>query len=103
MDDMLKFTFRKILKDHREDLERVKAQFPHDDIIFPDETVTLTFRDGVNLLRESGWQEDDQELSEYDDLSRAAEIRLGQLVKEKYHTDYYILGMSCAFLPLIVS
>jgi aspartyl/asparaginyl-tRNA synthetase len=94
MDDMLKFIFRKILQDHQEELERVKAQFPHDDIVFPDQTLVLTFRDGVKLLRESGWQEEDQELSELDDLSRAAEVRLGQLVKEKYHTDYYILGTS---------
>ena len=28
---------------------------------------------------------------EDDDLSTRGEMRLGELVKEKYHTDYYIL------------
>lgn len=33
------------------------------------------------------------EIDEYNDLSREAGVRLGELVKQKYHTDCYILGM----------
>ena len=48
---------------------------------------------GIQMLRDSGWKEEDgSELSEYEDLSTRAEQRLGQLVREKYKTDYYILG-----------
>ena len=44
------------------------------------------------MLKESGWKEDDgSELSETEDLSTRAEQRLGQLVKEKYGADFYIL------------
>ena len=45
------------------------------------------------MLRESGYKtEDGNEPSEWEDLSTAEEKRLGQLVKEKYNTDYYILS-----------
>jgi len=43
------------------------------------------------MLKESGWEEEEEELDEYEDLSRKAERRLGELVKKKYNTDYYIL------------
>lgn len=54
------------------------------------------------MLRESGWREEDgSEPSEWDDLSTRAEQRLGQLVREKYHTDYYILGQYRITLQLV--
>ena len=58
-----------------------------------DETTTLRFAEGIRLLRESGWKDDDDGStpSEYEDLHTKAEKRLGELVKEKYHTGYYIL------------
>ncbi len=44
------------------------------------------------MLKESGWTEEDgSEINEFENLSTRAEQRLGQLVKEKYGTDYYIL------------
>ena len=45
------------------------------------------------MLQEAGYKEDDgREITDEDDLSTPAERRLGQLVKEKYNTDYYILS-----------
>src|ERR1700734_1219732 len=92
IDGMLKHIFCSVLENHQNELSRVKRQFPHDDLVFPDETVILNFHDGIDLLKDDGWTEDNEELDEYEDLSRPAEVRLGQLVKEKYNTDYYILG-----------
>lgn len=47
------------------------------------------------MLKESGSKDDDgNDLSEEEDLSTAAERELGRLVKERYGTDYYILGGS---------
>lgn len=47
------------------------------------------------MLQEAGYKEDDgREITDEDDLSTAAERKLGQLVKEKYNTDYYILSKS---------
>jgi aspartyl-tRNA synthetase len=97
IDGMLKHIFRSVLENHQNELSKVKRQFPHDDLVFPDETVILNFHDGIDLLKDDGWTEDNEELDEYEDLSRPAEVRLGQLVKEKYNTDYYILGTYRSF------
>lgn len=71
----------------------MKPQFPHEDLVILDETPRLKFAEGIQMLKESGWKEDDgSPADEWDDLSTAAERRLGQLVKEKYGADYYILG-----------
>ena len=94
IDGMLKHIFRSILENHQSELDKVKRQFPHDDLVFPDDTVVLDFHDGIRMLKDDGWTEDGEDLDEYEDLSRRAEVRLGQLVKERYNTDYYILGMS---------
>ena len=70
----------------------MKKYFPHDDLVILDQTPRLKFAEGIRMLKESGWTEEDgRELTEYEDLSTRAEQRLGQLVKEKYGADYYIL------------
>ena len=80
-------------------IETVKHVFPHEDLVFPQKTLRLTFTQGIQL-RESGWKDDDgTEPSEDDDLSTATERRLGQLVKERYGTDYFILGVSLPIRP----
>jgi hypothetical protein len=91
-DETLKHIFKGIYERFRPELEATKQRFPHEDLVWHDETTTLRFADGVMLLRESGWKDDDgNPPSEHDDLNTKAEKRLGELVKEKYHTDYYIL------------
>ena len=60
--------------------------------MFLDETPRIRFADGIKMLREAGYKDDDgEEPNEFEDLTTNAERRLGQLVKEKYGTDYYIL------------
>ena len=45
------------------------------------------------MLREAGYKEEDgADPKDDEDLSTAGERRLGALVKEKFGTDYYILG-----------
>ncbi|KZT18358.1 aspartyl-tRNA synthetase cytoplasmic [Neolentinus lepideus HHB14362 ss-1] len=92
IDEMFLHIFKSIYRDYREEIDTVKQQFPHDDLVIPDETLKLRFADGIQLLKESGWKEEDgTELTDEDDLSTAAERRLGEIVKQKYNTDYYIL------------
>ncbi|KAF7973292.1 hypothetical protein HWV62_15671 [Athelia sp. TMB] len=93
VDGMLKRIFPLLQTKNTEEIERFKRQFPHDDLVFPHETIILPFPEGIKLLKESGWtEEDEEEIDEYKDLSHLAEVRLGQLVKEKFNTDYHILG-----------
>lgn len=92
IDATLKHIFKGIYERFRPELEAVKEHFPHEDLVWHEETIRLTFAEGVKLLRESGFEDDDgSPPSEHEDLHTKAEKRLGELVKEKYHTDYYII------------
>jgi aspartyl/asparaginyl-tRNA synthetase len=81
IDGLLKHVFRSILVNPRAELDHVKRQFPDDDLVFSKDTVTLNFHDRISLLKEDGRTEDGEDLDGYEDLSRRAEVRLGQLAK----------------------
>ncbi|OTA99772.1 hypothetical protein M426DRAFT_16090 [Hypoxylon sp. CI-4A] len=92
IDEMLKAIFKGIYARYRRELDNVKTKFPHEDMVWIEKTPRLTFKEGIQLLNSSGWLDDDgKPASDVEDLGTRAEIRLGQLVKEKYGTDYYIL------------
>ncbi|KAH7175997.1 hypothetical protein EDB81DRAFT_896862 [Dactylonectria macrodidyma] len=50
-----------------------------------DETPIITFSEGIQMLRDDGHD------GEEEDLSTPDEIRFGQLVREKFGTNYYVL------------
>jgi aspartyl/asparaginyl-tRNA synthetase len=103
IDGMFLYIFKNLQQNHRDEIETVKRSYPHDDLVFLDKTLVLKFGEGVKLLVESGWKEEDGSVpSELDDLSTAGERRLGQLIKEKYHTDYYILSESSHFPVMLL-
>ena len=92
IDEMLKGIFKGVYARHRKEIDVVKARFPHEDLVWLEKTPVFTFKQAVDLLNSSGWtDEDGKPQSEYADLGTRAEIRIGQLVKEKYKTDYYII------------
>lgn len=73
-------------------IETIKSQYPHDDLVFLDKTLKLKFAEGVQMLIDSGYKEENgSPPSPLKDLSTKAEQTLGRLVKEKFHTDFYIL------------
>ncbi|KIK63121.1 hypothetical protein GYMLUDRAFT_41440 [Collybiopsis luxurians FD-317 M1] len=92
VDSTLKAIFKAVYETRRREIEIIKTQFPLPDLVWLDETPVIIFADGVQMLIDSGWTDDEGNKPKKDeDLSTRAEIRLGELVKEKYHTDYYIL------------
>ena len=46
----------------------------------------ILFKDAVALLREDG-----KEMGDFDDFSTPLEVRLGEIIREKYDTDFYII------------
>ncbi|KAJ2903877.1 putative aspartyl-trna synthetase protein [Zalerion maritima] len=68
------------------ELEIVRKRFPSTNLKWLDDTLILPFTEGLRMLREDGRDVGDEE-----DLSSNDEIRLGELVKMKYDTDYFIL------------
>ncbi|KAI9277241.1 hypothetical protein BDA99DRAFT_495229 [Phascolomyces articulosus] len=86
LDEMFVYIFSNLQKRYRTEIEAVKKQYPHEDFEFLPKTLRLKYAEGIQMLRDAG-----VELGDYDDLSTANEKLLGKLVKEKYHTDFYIL------------
>ncbi|KAK1759793.1 aspartate--tRNA ligase [Echria macrotheca] len=92
IDHLMKSIFKGIYERFRRELDIIKTRFPHDDLVWLEETPIIKFKDAVKLLNDSGWTDDHgRQASDTEDLSTRAEIRIGELIKEKYGTDYYII------------
>lgn len=86
IDGLLRFMFSELKGRYSKEIEAVRQQFPSQDFTFPDKTVILKYREGLEMLRADG-----VELEADADINTENEKRLGRLVKAKYDTDYYIL------------
>lgn len=92
LDAVIKNMLKGIYGRYRREIEIVKHQFPSEDVVWLEETPIIRFADGIKMLNDSGWRDEEgNPLPEDEDLHTRDEIRLGELVKEKYGTDYYIL------------
>lgn len=92
IDDLMKNIFSAIYSRNRKEIDAIKTHFPHEDLIWLDETPRLKYKEAIGLLNASGWRDENgNKASEFEDLGTRAEIRIGELVKEKYGTDYYII------------
>lgn len=65
-------------------LETIGQQYPFEPLVW--KPTRITFAEGIALLRESG-----VEIGEMEDLSTENEKKLGQLVKTKFATDFFIM------------
>ncbi|GAB2226283.1 hypothetical protein Droror1_Dr00022084 [Drosera rotundifolia] len=70
----------------KKELERIGRQYPFDPLKYLRKTLKLTFKEGVEMLKEAG-----VEVDPLGDLNTESERKLGQLVFEKYGTEFYIL------------
>lgn len=92
IDATIKNILKGVYERNRREIEIIKQQFPSEDVVWLEETPVIRFSDGIKMLNDSGWRDEDGNLLHDDeDLHTRDEIRLGELVKEKYGTDYYIL------------
>ena len=92
LDRTFKHIFTGIYQQYRHEIDIVKRRFPHEDLVWLEETPRIPFADGIRLLNETGWRDEEgKELPLDQDLSTRDEIQLGKVVKDKYKTDFYIL------------
>lgn len=68
------------------ELERVKEQHSFEDLQYLKKTLKIDYATGCQLLREAGVEQGD-----YEDLSTENEKKLGDIIKEKYKTDFFIM------------
>lgn len=70
----------------KQEIERVREQHPFEDLKYLRPTLKLTYAEGCALLRGAGVDQGD-----YEDLSTENEKKLGDVVKEKYGTDFFFM------------
>ncbi|CAL0317474.1 unnamed protein product [Lupinus luteus] len=68
------------------ELEAVRKQYPFEPLKYLRQTLRLTYEEGVQMLKDVGI-----EIEPFGDLNTESERKLGQLVSEKYGTEFYIL------------
>ncbi|KAF9579611.1 aspartate--tRNA ligase dps1 [Lunasporangiospora selenospora] len=85
-DELFVYIFKGLETEYAADLEVVHRQYPFEKFQYLPKTLRLEYKDAVALLRENG-----VEIGDYDDLSTEVERKLGQYVKEKYNTDFFML------------
>ncbi|CAA0838122.1 Class II aminoacyl-tRNA and biotin synthetases superfamily protein [Striga hermonthica] len=68
------------------ELEVISRQYPFQKLKYLRKTLRLTFEEGVQMLKEAGI-----EIDPLGDLNTESERKLGQLVLEKYDTEFFIL------------
>ncbi|KAH7573931.1 hypothetical protein ACOSP7_007876 [Xanthoceras sorbifolium] len=78
--------FDKLNEKCKKDLEAVRKQYPFEPLKYKTETLRLPFEEGIQMLKDAG-----VEIDPLGDLNTEAERKLGQLVLEKYGTEFYIL------------
>lgn len=84
--DLFIHIFDGLNKRCKHELEAVRAQHPFEDLKYCKPTLKLTYPEGCALLRAAGIDQDD-----YDDLTTENEKKLGDLVREKYDTDFFFM------------
>ena len=81
------FIFEGINERCQEELQCVRAQYPFKNLKYSKtNTLKISFAEGYALLRESGIEHE-----EYGDLNTENEKKLGEIVKEKYGTDFFLV------------
>lgn len=83
LDVFLKSVFKAVYS--MPEVEVVRKRWPSGEFKWLEETLILPFTEGLQMLRDDGRDVEEE------DLSTPDEIRLGQLVREKFGTDYYVL------------
>ncbi|KAG6038740.1 hypothetical protein E4U41_003767 [Claviceps citrina] len=83
IDEFLKATFTAVYA--MPEVKEVQKRWPSREFKWLEQTLILDFADGIQMLRDDGRD------VPMEDLSTPDEMRLGELVRERYGTDYYVL------------
>ncbi|CAH8353161.1 unnamed protein product [Eruca vesicaria subsp. sativa] len=86
VDELFVYMFTELNEKCKKKLEAIGKQYPFEPLKFLEKTLRLTFEEGIQMLKEAG-----VEVDPLGDLNTESERKLGQLVFEKYKTEFYIL------------
>lgn len=86
MSDLFVSIFNGLETRYKNELEVIRQQFPFEPFKCKVPTLRLTYKEGCAMLKEAGKTQDPLE-----DITTENEKFLGELVKKKYDTDFYML------------
>ncbi|CAA7015215.1 unnamed protein product [Microthlaspi erraticum] len=86
VDELFVSIFTRVNDRCEKELAAVGKQFPFAPLKFLPKTLRLTFAEGIQMLKDAG-----VEVDPLGDLNTESERKLGQLVLEKYDTEFYML------------
>ncbi|KAB8270896.1 aspartyl-tRNA synthetase [Aspergillus minisclerotigenes] len=92
-EDLLVFILTQLKERYKDQIAVIQKSYPKaGDFKLPKDgkALRLNYMDGVALLKEAGVDVSEQERFE-NDFSTAMEKQLGQIIREKYDTDFYVL------------
>mmetsp|Transcript_11069 Transcript_11069/g.33042 ORF Transcript_11069/g.33042 Transcript_11069/m.33042 type:complete len:590 (-) Transcript_11069:34-1803(-) len=81
--------FRTLLETFGAELAIISQVYPFEEFKFLEAPLRMTFAEGIALLREAGVDASQQ--GDFDDLSTVNEKILGDVVKKKFGTDFFIM------------
>ena len=84
--NMLVYIFNNLKTHQANEILCVREKIQSDEIVYPENPLIFKFSDCVKMLREDGKIQDD-----FEDLSTENEKRVGELVKEKFGSDLFII------------
>ncbi|KAK9236889.1 aspartyl-tRNA synthetase [Lipomyces kononenkoae] len=85
---LFNYIFTGLQERYAREIAMVRRQYPVEEFKFPKDgkMVRIPFKEGIAMLRAAG-----RDVPDLEDLNTENERFLGQLVREKYDTDFYIL------------
>ena len=86
MCELFEYIFENLEKRFAKEIAIVRLQYPAEPFMFKKPVVRLTFEEGCRLLAEEGVKQ-----NVHEDLDTEAEKKLGEIVRQKYETDFFIL------------
>lgn len=92
-ENLLVFILSELKTRYKDQIAIIQKSYPKaGDFKLPKDgkALRLNYMDGVNLLKDAGVDVSEQERFE-NDLSTAMEKQLGQIIREKYDTDFFVL------------
>ena len=91
-EQMIVFVVEGLLSKYKDEIATIQKFYPKagDFKIKDGKALRMTYLEGVKILKDAGVDTTEQD-NFVTDLSTAQEKRLGQLIREKYETDFYVL------------
>jgi len=86
MCELFEYIFEGLEKRFAKEIAIIKTQYPSESFKFKKQVPRITFEEGCELLKQEGIHQ-----SPHEDLETEIEKKLGEIIRKKYETDFFIL------------